>query len=206
MRFTTSALLLLLGLSAAGAQTADTLSLAGRNSLMLGLGFANSTSASAAGNQTTVRTSGETGSFSYHHWLRPQVGLSITAAVLNAEATTTFGRSNANVIMPVLFGLNYSPRALALTRSMRPFVGAAVGPYIHMVDEVSTGVAEAYTESVAGARFSTGMNWFAARHFMMTLEGHYNAVGEFSRRDAVTRDPSGFGFSLGFGFSWGGRY
>jgi hypothetical protein len=206
MRFTTSALLLSLALSAAGAQTADTLSLAGRNSLMFNFGFASSTTASAVANQTSVRTSGEIGSFSYHHWLRPQVGLSISAGVLNAEATTNSSRANANAIVPFLFGLDYSPSALALTRSLRPFVAAAVGPYVHNVDEVSAGIAEAYTETVAGARLSTGINWFAARHFMMTLEGHYNAVGEFSRQDAVTRDPSGFGFSLGLGFSWGGRY
>ena len=206
MRFTTSALLLSLGLSAAGAQTADSLSLAGRNSLMFGIGIANSTTASTAGGQTSMRATGETGSFWYHHWLRPQVGLSISAGVLNFETSTHLDRANSNAIVPVLFGLHYSPRALALTRSWRPFVAGAVGPYIHIVDEVPSGVAQAYTESVVGARLSTGVNWFAARHFMMTLDGHYNAVGEFSRQDAVSSDPSGFGFSLGFGFSWGGRY
>jgi hypothetical protein len=62
------------------------------------------------------------------------------------------------------------------------------------------------TESVAGARFAAGTNWFVARHFMLSVEGDYHAVGRFSRQDAITAKPSGFGMSFGFGFSWGGKY
>jgi hypothetical protein len=67
-------------------------------------------------------------------------------------------------------------------------------------------MANTTTESVAGARFAAGTNWFVAKHFMLSVEGDYHAVGRFSEQDAVTTKPSGFGMSFGFGFSWGGKY
>jgi hypothetical protein len=110
------------------------------------------------------------------------------------------------VITPILFGVSYSPRALALTTSLRPFVSAAVGPYVHTVSDAGPGTANSTSESVAGARFAAGANWFVARHFLLSLEGDYHAVGRFSRQDAATSKASGFGMLLGFGFSWGGNY
>lgn len=61
------------------------------------------------------------------------------------------------------------------------------------------------TETVGGARVGAGVNWYAARHFLLSLDGDYHAVGEFDHPDAVTDKASGFGVSLGLGFVWGGR-
>ena len=210
MRFKTSAasILFALGLPVvASAQERDTLSLVGRNVLQFGIGLTGTREASATPSFSSSRTTGEVGSFGYTRWVRPEVAFSISASVINAEASASFASSYANVVTPILFGVSYSPRALALTRSLRPYVSGAIGPYINFVDETVAFSSASYSsEAVAGGRAAIGANWFAARHFLMSIEANYNAVAEFERANTVTRDPSGFGFSLGFGFSWGGRY
>jgi hypothetical protein len=205
MRFITSALIVIVGLPVvAGAQT-DSLSLTGRSNLMIGVGLTGERSTTASGGQSSVRTKGEAASFSFNHWVRPEVGVIISASLLSASSSAGFsaGGATANAIVPLLFGLSYSPRALALSSSIRPFVSAAAGPYIHTVADANPAGAENYSETVPGARIAAGANWFVARHFTVLLEANYHAVGKFERQDAVTKDPSGFGMNVGFGFAWG---
>ena len=137
--------------------------------------------------------------------MRPTVAVEISAAALNADASTSGARVHANIVTPILFGLSVSPRALALSTSIRPYLSAAAGPYIHSVsDEFGTSTS-ASVEAVPGARLAAGANWFVARHFVMGLEGNYHAVGKFDQPDALTEKASGFGMSLSLGFAWGGR-
>jgi hypothetical protein len=186
--------------------TADSLNLSGRTNIMFGIGLTGARSATASSGLASTHTTGEVGSFAFNHWVRPEVGVLVSASLLNADATASGGTESSNVITPILFGVSYSPRALALTPSLRPFVSAAVGPYIHTVSNANVNTASTTSESVAGARFAAGTNWFVGRHFMLSLEGDYHAVGQFSRQDAATSKASGFGMSFGLGFSWGGKY
>jgi hypothetical protein len=203
-----SALLLVIAVPVLGRaqSTVDSLNLAGRTNIMFGIGLTGARSATASPGFESTHTTGEVGSFAFNHWVSPEIGVLVSASVLNADATSSGGIASTNVITPILFGISYSPRALALTTSLRPFVSAAVGPYVHTVSDAGPGTANSTSESVAGARFAAGANWFVARHFMLSLEGDYHAVGRFSRQDAATSKASGFGMLLGFGFSWGGNY
>ena len=204
---TLAACCLALGLPAlAHAQSVpDTLSLAGRSNVMIGIGLTGARDATASGTQTSTHTTGEVGSLAFQHWLRPAVAISISASVLNADATTSGGRSHTNAITPLLFGVSYSPPALALSPSLRPFVAAAAGPYFHVVADAGLGSASSTTESAPGARLALGTHWFVARHFVLSVEGDYHAVGDFAHRDAVTAQATGFGMAMGIGFGWGGR-
>jgi len=186
--------------------TGDSLNLAGRSNIVLGIGLTGARSATASPDLQSTHTTGEVGSFAFTHWVRPEIAVLVSTSVLNADATTSGGNAHTNVITPILFGVSYSPRAVALTSSLRPFVSAAVGPYVHTVSDAGTNTASSSTESVAGARFAAGTNWFVARHFMLSLEGDYHAVGRFSRQDAATSKASGLGLSFGLGFTWGGKY
>ena len=206
MRFTTSVLVLAIGVPLMAGAQVDTLSLAGRSNLMLGIGLTGERNTTASGSQASVTTTkGEAGSFSFNHWVRPEIGVVISASLLSASSSAGVSGSgaSASAIFPLLFGVSYSPRALALSQSIRPFVSAAAGPYIHTVSDAKLFDASHYSETVLGARLSTGANWFVARHFTVSVEGSYHAIGEFARQDAVTRDPSGFGMNVGFGFAWG---
>ena len=203
-----AAMLFVIALPALGRaqSTADSLNLAGRTNIVFGIGLTGARSANASPGLESTHTTGEVGSFAFNHWVRPEIGVLVSASVLNADATNSGGTASTNVITPILFGVSYSPRVLALTASLRPFVSAAVGPYIHTVSDAGPGTASSTSESVAGGRFAAGTNWFVARHFMLSIEGDYHAVGRFSRQDAATSKASGFGMLLGLGFSWGGKY
>ena len=207
MRFKASVVLAMALPAIAGAQaTDDSLSLAGRSNIMFAIGLTGERTTNASGGGTSVRSTGEAGGFSFNHWVRPEVGVTISANVLGASTSAGFGSASTNAIVPLLFGISYSPRALALSRSIRPYASVAAGPYIHTVSDANGLSASNYTETAAGSRLAAGANWFIARHFAMNVEAHYNAVGKFDRQDAVTKDPSGFGFNLGFAFGWGGKH
>lgn len=209
MRVKTAALLVALGVPfVLRAQAVDTLSLAGRSSINFGIGLTGQRNVSAGLSGVDTHTTGELGSLGFTHWMRPEVAITISAALLNADQTVNGGRTRANAVTPILFGVSYSPRALAVSSSLRPYVALAAGPYFHTVSDIGVGnersIVESRVESAAGMRSAIGANWFVARHFLLSVEGDYHAVSHFSQNDELT-NPSGFGMSLGFGFSWGGR-
>jgi hypothetical protein len=185
-------------------QTGDTLSLAGRTSLVASLGLARTFDAGVSTTgQTTARATGEVGSLAVSHWVRPQMAVTIAAAVMDANASTGASGTNSEAITPILFGISFSPRALALTPEIRPYVAAAAGPYFRHATSVGSTSVSASSESVPGARFSAGANWFVARHFLLSIEGAYHSVGRFEKTGGDS--PRGFGMSLGLGIHWGGR-
>ena len=206
MRFKTLALVALGMPAVLSAQSGDTLSLAGRSSLNFGIGLTGHRVASAGFSGVDTHFTGELGSLGFSHWVRPEVAITVSVASLGGESTVSGVNATANAITPVLFGVSYSPRALAVSSTLRPYVAVAAGPYFHSVASASGfGNASGSTESVAGMRSAIGANWFVASHFFLALEGDYNAVGQFSQKDEITKNPSGFGMSFGFGFNWGGR-
>jgi outer membrane protein with beta-barrel domain len=183
----------------------DTLSLLGRSTISLGFGLTGARTASEGVGQTSTHSTGQVGAIAFTHWVRPTVAVEISAAALNADATTSGAHSHANVVTPVLFGLSVSPRSLALSTSLRPYLSAAVGPYVHSIADDYGATSTASVETVLGSRLAAGANWFVSRHFVMGLETNYHAVGKFEHPDAVTDRTNGFGMSLAFGFAWGGR-
>ena len=186
-------------------RSGDTLSLDGRKAITLGVGLTGARNTTTVGGTTATHTDGQVGSLSYNQYIRSQLGIEIEAAVLNADSFVQPGRTHENSITPLLFGITLAPEVFAFTRNLRPFFAAGVGPYIHTVSDVSTTGVSTSTETVAGARFGLGLNWYAARHFLMNVEAKYHAVGDFDHPDAATEKVSGWGVSFGLGFVWGGR-
>lgn len=193
---------------AVGAQVVDSLSLVGRTNLMIGIGLTGSRDAAVGATGVRTHASGEIGSFAFNHWVSPALAVTISTAVLDADAGADATAVHVNATTPLLFGISYSPRAVAVSSTIRPFASAAIGPYFHSVSDASgrTASASARSESVPGAKLAVGANWFVARHFNASLETAYHAVGRFDVPDASGRSPSGFAMTLGFGFAWGGRY
>src|SRR6476659_2261741 len=171
-------------------RSGDTLILDGRKAITLGVGLTGARNTTTVGGTTATHTDGQVGSLSYNQYIRSQLGIEIEAAVLNADSFVQPGRTHENSITPLLFGITLAPEVFALTRRLRPFFAAGVGPYIHTVNDVtSTGVSSS-TETVAGARFGVGLNWYAARHFLMNVEAKSHAVGDFAHPDAATERVS----------------
>jgi Outer membrane protein beta-barrel domain len=186
-------------------RSGDTLSLDGRKAITFGLGLTGARNTTTVGGTTATHTDGQVGSISYNQYIRSQLGIEVEAAVLNADSFVQPGRTHNNSITPLLFGITLAPEVFALTRHLRPFFAAGVGPYIHTVNDVSSTGVSTSTETVAGARFGFGLDWRPARHFLMNVEAKYHAVGDFDHPDAATEKVSGWGASLGLGFVWGGR-
>jgi hypothetical protein len=183
----------------------DTLSLIGRSTISFGVGLIGSRSATATPSGATARSSGEMASFSFSHWVRPQVAVEISTGVLGTNATAGVGGVHTNAITPILFGLSVSPRALALSQSIRPFLSAAAGPYIHVTSAADRQEADASSETAPGARFALGANWFVAKHVVLSVAGDYNAIARFDHPDPVSDHAGGFGMLFAFGVAWGGR-
>lgn len=186
----------------------DTLSLESKNIISLGIGLtgARDATASAPGVAASTHSTGELGYMGFARYVHPQAAVEINIGVLNTDTFTQSGRSYANMITPVLFGVRYSPEPIALTRTLRPFVSLSAGPYIHsVVDASAFGSVSTTTETAAGARFGAGADWYVARHFLLRAEGDYHAVSSFDHPDALTEHATGFGFGIGMGFVWGGR-
>src|SRR5262249_52037700 len=116
---------------AAGAQGSDTLSMSGRSIIALGFGLTGSRSETTGLGTVSAPAAGQVGSLSFPHWVRPSVAVEISAAVMNADQTVNGGFVHDNAVLPILFGLSMSPQSWALSRSIRPFVSVAAGPYIH---------------------------------------------------------------------------
>ena len=207
MRVKHLGLLIALGVPvAARAQATDTLSLTGRSSINIGIGLTGQRTANVGLSGVGTHTTGEVGSFGFVHWIHPEVAVTITAAALGTDANVVGGESHSAAVTPILFGASYSPLALAITPTIRPYVSVAAGPYFHTIADAGGLSGETTTvESVGGVRSAVGANWFVSRHFLISVEGDYHAVGHFSHEDVLTQKPSGFGMSFGFGFAWGGR-
>ena len=154
---------------------------------MADFGLTGARDATTSATHIQTHTTGELGSLVFKHWVGPQVAVEIGVGVMNADETVSPGFVRTNAIIPLLFGASISPPSLALSSSVRPYLSAAVGPYFHSVSELGVSGSEvATTESVPGARFGLGANWFVARHFILDIQGDYHAVGAFDHPDAVT--------------------
>jgi hypothetical protein len=169
-------------------------------------GLTGTREAAAGAGQTTARATGPLGSLTYAHFVTPRAGFEIAAAVLDADASASYANNRAAAVTAFLVGLTFSPASLALSRTVRPFVSAAVGSYSHHVADVSAGATtEARSQSQAGGRLGAGINFFVARHFAMQLAADYHAVAPFDAVNGVEKDVSGLGLTFGLALAWGGK-
>jgi hypothetical protein len=201
MRFTTLLTIATAVPTVLAAQTQDTLSLLGRSTLILGVGLTGTREATSGPGGASARTTGQLASLAFTHFVRPNAALEVSGAVLDANSTSN--SPSADAVTALLFGMSYSPGALAITRSIRPFVSAAVGPYSRWVSQTSGYTSSASSQTQLGGRVGAGVSSYVTRHFVVQAETYYHAVGKFTAINNVAKDPSGFGFSVGLGFAWG---
>jgi hypothetical protein len=137
----------------------DSLNLLGRTSLTFGLGLTGARTSDVTFSQVQTHTTGQLASLAFTHWVRPDVAVQISTGVLNADNRVSGTHVQDNAIIPILFGVTASPRELALSASVRPYVSLAAGPYIHAVDDVNVGSVNSLMETTAGAKAAVGANW-----------------------------------------------
>src|SRR5262249_18207051 len=147
----------------------DSLNLKDKSAVILGVGLTGARGAGIAPKSVSAQTS-EVGSLGFIHWVHPELAVTVNASVLQAETTVGVSGVHSSAITPLLFGVSYAPRALAITASLRPYVSAAAGPYVHVSQNAGPTSIGSTIETAPGARLAGGVQWFAARHFMMSVE------------------------------------
>jgi hypothetical protein len=186
------------------AQQADSLSQQGRRILSVGLGVTSAANASASTTgQVSSDATGGVASISYVQYVSPTLAFEVGATVLDASASLDYSGTRSSATSALLLGLSYSPRLVALTPSIRPFVSAAIGPYFLHKAATGIGGAAASSESQVGGRFGAGTRFHVARHFALVVEGDYHALGAFASDDSGAENRSGFSLMLGLGVAWG---
>jgi hypothetical protein len=167
-------------------------SLRGRHSLSLSVGLL----ARADVAPGVAHVQGMVGGVSYLHWPRATVALELSGDVHDAEARAGVSAS----IVSLLFGASWYPE-LSPAASVRPYVGAAVGPYIG--SEANGFAASASTRSVVGARLGGGVDVFPARALRVGVRGAYHLVPEFDRAVGSLESASGPQLSVEVGWVFG---
>jgi len=170
-----------------------------------------STTEVSAGNVTTKsEANGLIGSIGYTYWFENDWGITFSAGVSDADATTSVTDEGTSVIsavvMPMLFGVKYQPSGLIDSDVVRPYVSASIGPYSGFASNVRTGtttVVESRSETALGSRLAVGVDLSLIKWFRLGFAGGYHFVTDFENRIGSEKNYSSPEFSLSFGIVFG---
>lgn len=189
-------------------------SLRGKHCIEITAGLLSEISATqevTAGNVTTKsEANGFLGSIGYTYWFENDWGITFSAGVSDADATTSVTDAGTSVIsavvMPMLFGVKYQPSGLIDSDVVRPYVSASVGPYSGFASNVRTGATtavESISEAALGSRLAIGIDLSLSRLFRLGFAGGYRFVTDFENRIGSIKNCSSPEFSLSFGIVFG---
>jgi outer membrane protein W len=200
------------------AQTAgdpNTVSLRGRHEITLSIGMLSALSASSevsvANVDMTSEVNGLIGSIGYAYWFSDEWAAGVSVGMTNADASMSVSGAGAYMesaaVYPLLIGLEYKPRALAIGSALRPNVYAYIGPYFGYASDVRAGWdtgAESYSEMALGSLLGAGLDLSLGKRFTLGAAVGYRFVTDFERRIGSEKNHSSPEFSLSLGFAIGG--
>lgn len=189
---------------------------AGRHGIELGFGLLDHTAATVTagtgGTTTTTSGGGIGGSLTYTYWLADDLGLSAHVGVVSVDATVSAAGGESDVrsasVIPVMFGVKYQPFRFRGADRVRPYLAAAVGPFVGSDAAVSAGTGGAsvasHTETALGGRAAIGIDFLASRRVMLGLGAGYRLMADFQQPVGGRRDYSGAELTLAVGLLLGG--
>jgi len=158
---------------------------------------------SASGVEAEVKTSAFVGGVLFTHWMHEYLALTASAGVLSSRisSTVTWQNTSQHVssVIPVLFGLRYYA-VIDADGDVRPYLSAAIGPYIG--SEVSNTIyfRGTHTETALGGRIGAGVDFFVSNHFKLDANLGYNLMSDFDIPVGARRNYNGGDFSFGLGY------
>lgn len=165
---------------------------------------------SYGGVTTESDASGVIASIAYTYYLKPEVGIIVSAGLLDADATTSTTSSTAIVesasVTSLLFGVKYQPSRLTIGDALRPYASASIGPYFGSASNVRAGTTtstQSFTETALGLRLAVGTDVFFGGYFSFGVGLGYNAVSDFDNRIGSEKNYSSPEFTLSFGVIFG---
>ena len=179
-----------------------------RSALEINVGFWGGAGAantiSITGIRSEAKTSGFSGGLLYSYWLQENLSLTISAGLLAGEASSTVGIQGivqrSSSVVPLLIGLKYNFLNHAPEDVVRPFLTAAVGPYIGSEAKNTVLSQEAFTETAIGGHIGAGADFFLDRHFKLGVNVGYNLMSDFGNPVGTRKNYNGADFSLGPGY------
>ncbi len=188
--------------------TAQDITLKGRSAIELNFGLWGGANASNAimvtGIQSEAKTSGFTGGIGYTYWLREYLSLTITAGLLSAQASTTINvfyvHQQSSAVIPLLLGIRFYLPNPEAGDDIRPFLSAAVGPYLGVEAKNTMPSQEARTETAFGGRLGAGIDFLLGNHFKLSPQAGYHLMSDFKTTIGNRKNFNGGDFSLGIGY------
>ena len=188
---------------------------AGRHGIELGIGLLDNTkgevSVTGAGTTTSTTGTGVGGAFSYTYWLADNLGLAAQVGVVDVDASISVAGTHSDIrsatVVPLLFGVKYQPFRFKGAGRLRPWLSAAIGPYIGTASAISSGVGNAsvssHTEAAFGGRGGVGLDVQLSRLVVLGAGGGYRLMTDFDQRIGAERNYSGMEFTLSIGLLLG---
>ena len=187
---------------------AQDFSLKGRSEIEFNLGLWGGAKVANTITTTSIRseakTSGLAGNLLYAYWLREHFSVTLSVGFLAGEASSTVSTSglnqHASSVVPVLIGMRFYLADPIPEDAVRPFLSAAVGPYIGS-EATNTALShEAHSESSIGGRVGAGIDFLLSRNFKLGASAGYNAMSGFETPVGARKNYSGGDFSLGVAY------
>ena len=187
-------------------------SLKGRSSIELNIGFWHESKVgneiSRTGILSTARSSGFIGGLSFSYWLQEELSLSASIGLFSGEATssvTLLGVSQrTSSVVPVLLGVRYYLPESSFGTPVRPFLAAAVGPFLGVESKNDFFSQESRSETALGAQFGGGIDFLLGQYFKLGTTVGYNLMTDFSSPIGARKNFSGPEFTIGFCIMFGG--
>ena len=198
------------------ASAAADVTLAKRHQIGLSVGMCNQatdyrTEISAGSVTTSVDNSGVYGGLKYGYWVQENLAFTIEAGAMMTDVDIEVDGSDVSTttasVVQFRIGMKYYFLKATPELSVRPFVGAAFGPYFGSQSKTEVGaeiVNESRTETAVGGRLGMGMDFVLGRRFVMETAFGYNFLSDFSEPIGGSKNYSGPEFRFGLSFVFGG--
>lgn len=148
---------------------------------------------------TRAEVGGGQGGMGFTHWIREDLALDFQFLGTDMDVTTidsgAFESSEVHGSLGLLFGARYYFPKATFGGSFRPYVAAALGPFIQYYVYEGELLDEARHDSTRfGGQVAGGVDFQLSRLFSLGV-----------KLDATFRDgyDTSFGVNFGFGFAWG---
>jgi hypothetical protein len=180
----------------------------GRSSIELNFGLWAGPSVSNSTGLNSFRAEAKAGAFVgglvLTHWVQEYLSVTVSGGLLAGKASSSVNlmsvSQHVSSVVPVLLGVRYYALGSTADGNVRPYLSAAVGPYIG--SEVNNTILsqESRSESAFGGRLGAGIDFFLGDHFKVGANAGYNVMGDFSAPVGARSNYSGADFSCGIGY------
>jgi outer membrane protein W len=180
----------------------------GRSGIELDCGLWTGPNASTAvgmeGIGVDVTSNAFVGGILFTHWVQEYLSITVSAGLLEGKASSTVSflsvTQHVSSVVPVLLGVRYYVLGSTADGQVRPYLSAAVGPYIGSEVNNTILAQESHTETAFGGRVGGGIDFFFSDHFKLGANTGYHIMSDFSTSIGARKNYNGGDFSIGLGY------